>query len=411
MKRSSMRNMMRLTQWSLAVLALLLTLFVQTGFGQIAQQKLFLGDIDIIPPTSDLPKEIAALSGRWEGISEHGVLVVMIVKELYPDRGEIVWSFGPDLAHMTVVNESVHILPGNRPTITWNPPQEKLSLTLSEDLESLSGVSERNGAIADSGTLRKTQQFMVSPLESLLPPEFEKDWTELAQKRIVPKMLRTQSTGQAETAYLVYTPKDYETIPQQSWPLLLFLHGRGERGTDLRLLLKHGPFKLVEQGKELPFILVAPQISGNSFYFSPNVLKDVLDEVVSDYRVDQDRIYVTGLSMGGYGTWGVAMAYPHQFAAIAPIAGGNPFTFANPDRYDPDIVCQLRDLPTWAFHGAKDDIVFVEAGQQIVDDLKQCGGNVQLTIYPEAGHDSWTETYNNPEFYEWLLEHRRKAEQ
>jgi predicted peptidase len=221
--------------------------------------------------------------------------------------------------------------------------------------------------------------------------------------------IKNPDKNQAGQAYIVYTPKEYERNPQQTWPLLLFLHGRGERGADLRWLLKHGPLKLVMQGQDFSFLLIAPQITEDYLFFPPEFLKDVLDEVAADYRVDQDRVYVTGLSMGGYGTWGVAMAYPHRFAAIAPIAGGNPLAFGGPGSYDPQIACGMKHLPVWAFHGAKDDIVPLAAGQQIVDELKQCGGNVRLTIYPDADHEgSWTQAYSDPELYEWLLQHSLK---
>jgi predicted esterase len=409
MKRSDSRTMRQLIQ-CVVLLTLLFILFVQPWFGQIVQQKLFLGDIDIIPPAADLPQAIAALSGRWEGVSEHGILVAMVFKALFPDRADIVRGFGPDLANMTVVNESVHILPGDRPTLTWNSPQETISLTLSEDFASLVGVSERNGVIADSATLRKTQQFMATPRsEPLLPLEFAKGWSQLEEQRIFRQKLKTQIKNQAGQAYIVYTPKDYERNPHQTWPLLLFLHGRGERGTDLRWLLKHGPLKLVMQGQDFPFLLIAPQITEDYLFFPPEFLKDVLDDVVAAYRVDQDRVYVTGLSMGGYGTWGVALAYPRRFAAIAPIAGGNPLAFGGSGGYDHEIVCGLKHLPVWAFHGAKDDVVPLAAEQQIVDELKQCGGNVRLTIYPDADHEnSWTRAYSDPELYEWLLQHTLK---
>jgi predicted peptidase len=129
------------------------------------------------------------------------------------------------------------------------------------------------------------------------------------------------------------------------------------------------------------------------------MLLALLDEIASNYKVDRDRVYVSGLSMGGFGTWELAASAPDRLAAIAPICGGGEKFW----------VQQIAQLPVWAFHGAKDTVVPPDRSQQMVDELKRLGGQPKLTIYPEAGHDSWTETYDNPEFYQWLLEQRRGA--
>jgi predicted peptidase len=123
-----------------------------------------------------------------------------------------------------------------------------------------------------------------------------------------------------------------------------------------------------------------------------------LDEVIAEYRIDEQRIYLTGLSMGGFGTWRLAMAYPDRFAALAPVCGGG----------DPDQAHLVAHLPTWVFHGAKDDVVSIENSKKMVAALKKAGCDVKFTIYPDAGHDSWTETYNNPELYDWFLDHSIK---
>ncbi len=183
---------------------------------------------------------------------------------------------------------------------------------------------------------------------------------------------------------------------QDSWPLLLFLHGAGERGDDLDLVKKHGPPMLIEQGQEFPFIVVSPQCPTNRRW-EPFELATLLDEIVEKYQVDEDRIYVTGLSMGGFGTWSLAAYQPDRFAALAPICGGG----------EPIMARLLRPIPTWVFHGAKDPIVPLERSTAMVEAIKAAGGDVKFTIYPDAGHDSWTESYANPELYEWLLQQKR----
>jgi hypothetical protein len=122
-------------------------------------------------------------------------------------------------------------------------------------------------------------------------------------------------------------------------------------------------------------------------------LAALLEEIEQHYAVDPARIYVTGMSMGGFGTWAFATTYPDRCAAIAPICGGG-----NPAR-----VGAIRHLPVWAFHGAQDPIVPLRRSAEMVTALRQCGGDVRFTVYPDAGHDAWTETYANPELYAWFL--------
>lgn len=196
--------------------------------------------------------------------------------------------------------------------------------------------------------------------------------------------------------YWLYLPQDYEQ--KESWPLMLFLHGSGERGSDLNLVKVHGPPKLIAGGREFPFIVVSPQCPANQRW-EPIELMVLLDEIESKYRVDRDRVYVTGLSMGGFGTWELAVHAPDRFAAIAPICGGGE-TFG---------LKQISHLPVWAFHGAKDNVVPVERSKVMIEELKRVGGNPKLTIYPDADHDSWTQAYNNPELYKWLLSRKRPS--
>lgn len=211
---------------------------------------------------------------------------------------------------------------------------------------------------------------------------------------------RLDAQVRVQLQYLLYLPKDYDK--QASWPLLLFLHGAGERGDDLELVKKHGLPKLIAAGKQFPFIVVSPQCR-KAGRWEPIELVALLDDLSKKYKVDDDRIYVTGLSLGGFGTWRLAAFAPDRLAAIAPICGGGEKHWAK----------QFTHLPVWAFHGGKDQGVPLERSQMMINALKKAGGDPKLTIYPEAGHDSWTETYNNPKLYEWLLQQKRlpKTEQ
>ncbi len=199
--------------------------------------------------------------------------------------------------------------------------------------------------------------------------------------------------------YLLYLPNEYGKEKEKKWPLILFLHGAGETGTDIEKVKKHGPPKLVSEGKEMPFIVVSPQWSGPGFGWNSEALGYLLDEIQGKLSVDLDRVYLTGLSMGGFGTWQMAQDFPNRFAAIAPICGGG----------QPNRARRIRHIPIWVFHGAKDTTVPLKSSEEMVDALKAANApEVKFTVYPEAGHDSWTETYNNKDLYTWFLEHKRQ---
>ena len=202
-------------------------------------------------------------------------------------------------------------------------------------------------------------------------------------------------------------PKGYKADGGKKWPLIFFLHGAGERGSDVWKVAVHGPPKIVKEKKDFPFVVISPQCPDGKTWDSDSLLA-LLDDVVAKYQVDKTRIYLTGLSMGGYGAWSLGIAHPERFAAIAPICGGGQtigVKLASREKGP-----ALKSLGVWAFHGAKDPTVKVEESERMVEELKKSGcTDVQLTVYPEAKHDSWTETYNNPKLYEWFLEHERKA--
>jgi predicted peptidase len=197
--------------------------------------------------------------------------------------------------------------------------------------------------------------------------------------------------------FLLYLPDGYESNADQKWPLLLFLHGAGERGDNLAKVKIHGPPKQAAAGRKFPFILVSPQCPSGQWW-EPDVLMALIEDLEKSHRIDTNRIYATGLSMGGYGTWALAMRYPDKFAAIAPICGGGiPYR----TRF-------ITNLPIWTFHGDADNAVHISQTRALVDELKKRGSNVKFTIYPGVGHNSWDPAYNEPEFYIWLLKQNRR---
>lgn len=196
--------------------------------------------------------------------------------------------------------------------------------------------------------------------------------------------------------YLIYLPRDYDANRREGFPVLLFLHGAGERGNDLSLVRKNGTPGFVESMEDFPFILVSPQCPAGEVWDSERLMA-VLDEVVATYSTDTNRIYCTGLSMGGYGTFALAAAYPWRFAAIAPVCGGGfPLTAQ-----------KLKNIPVWAFHGDQDPVVPPSESKKMVDAINFFGGQAKLTLYPGVGHNAWEPAYSDPELYHWLLQHKK----
>lgn len=209
---------------------------------------------------------------------------------------------------------------------------------------------------------------------------------------------------QRSLPFLCYQPSEFQA--ETKLPLLIFLHGAGERGTDLELVKKHGPPKLIDQGEELPFVVVSPQCPLDQWWAmreNMNGLAQLTQYIQSEYSIDTAQTYLTGLSMGGYGAWAMAADNPDLYAAIIPICGGADLATTE----------NLKSTPAWAFHGREDEIVPLIRSVEIVDAVSKIGGDARLTIYDNVQHDSWSITYANREIYDWLLSHelrhRRKA--
>lgn len=193
--------------------------------------------------------------------------------------------------------------------------------------------------------------------------------------------------------YRVWLPSGYDSA--KSWPAILFLHGSGERGTDLSFVARNGPPHIAET-RGLPFVVIAPQLPAGETW-SADALLALLDHVQGSLRIDTTRVYLTGLSMGAYGAYETAIAAPARFAALLAVSGaGNPVE-----------VCKLAGVPTWIVHGGKDDVIPVDWGREMARRLENCKGDVRWTLESDAGHDAWTKVYDDPATYDWFLAHRR----
>ncbi len=204
--------------------------------------------------------------------------------------------------------------------------------------------------------------------------------------------------------YGLVIPRSYNDNPKKKWPTILFLHGFGEKGDVVDLAaLKHGPLKEAQMKGDSEFIIIAPQMSmiqvGEARTAwrknEPDLMK-ILADVKSEYRVDESRLYLTGMSMGGFGSFMVAADHPGMFAAVAPICGGG----------DVQDAVKYGKTPFWIFHGEKDPVVNVQASKNMLGAMKEAGCEVKITLYPNALHDAWTETYQNADLYAWMLAHQ-----
>ncbi len=205
----------------------------------------------------------------------------------------------------------------------------------------------------------------------------------------------TEIRKQVAYSYMLYKPQ----LLQTKKPLIVFLHGSGEKGTDLEKVKSHGPLKYVQNNKMDAFIL-APQCPEDEYWESES-LHQLIQKIVKENNIDTSRIYLTGLSMGAWGAWNLAFAHPDTFAALVPICG-----FV--DRVPMIENCKIAAIPTRIFHGLMDDVVDANYSVSIYKKLKPCSKDIELTLFEDANHDSWTRVYDNSKIYEWMLQQSKK---
>jgi predicted peptidase len=211
--------------------------------------------------------------------------------------------------------------------------------------------------------------------------------------------VKDEKGGKEKLRYWLALPPAEEKKPEAGWPLMIFLHGAGERGDNLEQVKQHGPPKLIGKEKALNSFIVASPQCPTGRWWDVKEIKQLVDHLSESQPVDRSRIVMTGLSMGGFGTWGFLAEYPDVLAAAVPICGGG----------KPETAVRFKAVPLHCYHGAKDNVVPQSKSDEMIEALKKAGGKPQYTIFPEAGHDSWTDAYATGGLYKWLLEQRRAA--
>ena len=217
-----------------------------------------------------------------------------------------------------------------------------------------------------------------------------------AQTQLVQGELQTVT--KESLRYYLYYPEEYFSSGNEKFGLLLFLHGGGESGGEIGRVKENGPPKLLAEGKQFPFLVLAPQNPHEKKWWNTHAVMQLLDSVVASSRVDERRIYLTGLSRGGSAAWELATQYPNKFAAMAVVCGMAPLPYAH---------WIEKEMPIWVFHGEKDEVIAVEESDQMVDKLREMGYKVRYTKYKDVGHNAWDRAYTTDSLYTWLTEQKR----
>jgi poly(3-hydroxybutyrate) depolymerase len=224
----------------------------------------------------------------------------------------------------------------------------------------------------------------------------------------VNQRIQILSAENSKLNFVLYVPGEYGKDPEREWPLMVVLHGMDRVNKSVTLLQNDFPFDKLANQDYFPMIVVAPQGTGEYEFWAEDEMVqsilDLMDEIQAALQVDPNRIYLTGISAGGNGTWSIGVRHPDRFAALIPVMG----YFGWPTSV-PENICDLKDVPVRAFHGARDELIPLEAEQKLVDALQACGGEVQMTVYQDIGHDVSMEQVFTPELYQWLLNQSRES--
>lgn len=217
-----------------------------------------------------------------------------------------------------------------------------------------------------------------------------------AQSHLIKGELETVSVENLK--YYLYFPKNYKEDSDEKFPILLFLHGGGESGNALATIKENGPPKLIAEGKEFPFLILAPQNPYVKQWWNTRAVMELLDAVIEEHNIDKDRIYLTGLSRGGGAAWEMAVQYPDKFAAMAVVCGMAPLPYAS---------WINKKLPIWVFHGDQDKSIPISESENMVAKLLAIGYQVKFTKYKGVGHNAWGRAYTTPELYDWFIAQKR----
>jgi predicted esterase len=360
-----------------------------------ANAYVIFGNIPVSSPTQDLFSASAGFIGRWEGYDysppvKKDYKIVLFIQNITSQGGKAYLWLGTNLQYPSSIQEiNFQVIPGAVPAIEFRTPFDNALQTIRLIYDPDKNILRSPDTAHRPIELGRGQSFCVY-----------KDYGRyLGSKQIYAKTYQNRNLQQYGKGFLLYLPDSYADSPAANWPLIFFLHGTGDRGDNVFLLAKASPFMKIREKGSLPVIIAAPLLNSSFNYFPTEYMEGVLAEVQATYRIDPKRIYVTGLSLGGEATYRLAIHQPETFAAIAPLSAA-----LGDDQIGQ--LSRITTLPVWAIHGADDTIIPLAEGRKPAEALMKLGGNIRFTVLEGHDHDTWTDTYLDTAFYDWLLQHK-----
>ncbi|MBI9098061.1 MAG: prolyl oligopeptidase family serine peptidase [Spirochaetaceae bacterium] len=386
------------------------TLHSQVGTDE--NKYLILGNIPVIPPAENLPDNLAKLSGRWEGYNLDGMVakdfkITLILSEISDQSVKVIDCFSSNIQFPDGITERMgKVISPEEGIIQLKEVGQYGMITYTfqyqPETDELSVRETLNENFSEYIFKREQNYFVYKDYDAYL-----------ASLNISIQKYDNPDNQKMGAGYMLYLPKDYDRNPDKDYPLIYFLHGYGDRGENIHLLAKASPFMRIRQGHDLPFIIAAPILRfSNDYPMFPNeYLEGVYGELISKYRIDRDRVYISGLSMGGIASYHFTMSHTDKVAALAVLSALNPeyLEFAKNAGFQPfsSNPVELKDIPIYIVHGKQDMLFPVSAAEKTVADLRKSNDSVEFHILEDGDHDTWTDTYSDPHFYDWLLQHSK----
>lgn len=384
-----------------------------------------LGNVRIELPRKNLSNDLRLFLGRWEGYNtdfpaKNDLKIALVISTINSTKAEGILYYGYNIQYPAEVKNISFTVSKNNGIVLESPiypgnndeTNAYIKLKYTKETDSLSGrISPGNGTARFPGSntshtieLNRTVSFYV----------YKNYQSYLAGLRIYPEEFRNAELDTYGNAYLIYLPEEYERNTEKRWPLLFFLHGMGDRGTNVFLLTKASPFKMIREKGPLPFIIIAPLLNDSPDFFSfpARYIDGVLDEIMENWRIDEKRVYLTGLSLGGEASYRFTLQHPEKIAAMASLGGllapHAPHYYQNEIKeLDGIPLSRMKDVPVWEIHSKNDAIVPLYFAQNLVNDFNQAGITIKLTVLGDHDHNIWSDTYTDPEFYKWFLQYKK----
>ena len=378
---------------------------------------LIFGALPVTPAAPGAAPELAAFLGRWEGYGSGPPIrrdwrYVLAVTEITPRDGTAyIWAGTNTQFPSRIERATFRVTGAGADTaLEWTQTVGETSAVVS--IRHAMGTEALEGFATPVGATQPGETVVVRK-DTTLGIVYRDYPHHLAELGITWQPHDDAGLLTAGAGSLVYLPPGYDADPTRRWPLILFLHGAGDRGDNGYFIAQNSPFRFVTGGRTLDAIIVAPLLAAGMPAFPTAYLEGSLDEALARYRVDPDRVTLSGLSMGGEAAYRLARHRPGPFAGVSVLAGFDAATFPESIRrgFEPiaDPASALAGIPVLVIHGRDDTVVPLAAAQGTVDALVAAGVDVTFSVLDGHDHDVWSDTYADPAYYDWLLRQRRAA--